>query len=199
MNHKLPLLLTLLMPLITTAQSDSQQTYIISGRVVSALTGNPIPYCQITYKRNSNTRGTDGDSLGNFTLSKLTAGSYNLSFKAIGYSDTDTTITLTDHDITNRNWPVRTTCTALSQDSALIDIRANRIKLFLQSGDPPVRYTSDKRFSKKYRVTFYDFGDLIIHNYDCLVAYNQTVFKYLDQTYGRKWRTSFRPDVPGYK
>jgi hypothetical protein len=102
-------------------------------------------------------------------------------------------------DLLGMDWPVHSICTEINQNFALSDISNGKLKLFLQSGDPPITYSCQKRFSKKYKVQFYEFGDLIQYPFDCLVMYNQAVFRHLDDKFGRQWRKDFRPNVPGYK
>lgn len=181
---------------VVSAQTLSNGSLKILGRVVSALTGDPIPYCTIIYQTN---RGTTSDSLGNFQLINLHTGVYKIHFQAFDRGSSDTLVTMDNKDLIGMDWPVHSTCTELNQSYALSDIRTGKLKLFLQSGDPPTIYSSQKSFTKKYKVQFYEFGDLIRYPYDCLVMYNQTIFKHLDERFGRKWRKNFRPNVPGYK
>jgi hypothetical protein len=194
--QKLLLSFLLIMSSVVSAQTLSNGSLKISGRVVSALTGDPIPYCTIVYQTN---RGTISDSLGYFQLLDLHTGVYKIHFQALDRGSSDTLVAMENKDLVGMDWPVHSICTELSQSCALSDISTGKLKLFLQSGDPPTTYSSQKSFSKKYKVQFYEFGDLIQYPYDCLVMYNQAIFQHLDGKFGRKWRKNFRPNVPGYK
>ena len=178
------------------AQTDVNKMVKISGRVVSAVTGDAIPYCQITYPKN---RGTISDSLGFFELTDLHAGSYKIHFQTPAGVSYDTLVALREKDLIGSAWAITSACTSINRDLALSDIRNGHLKLFLQSGDPPISYSNEKHFSKKYKVQFHDFADLISSPFDCLVIYNRIIFQHLDEKFGRKWRKDIRPDVPGYK
>ncbi|MBE9461943.1 carboxypeptidase regulatory-like domain-containing protein [Dyadobacter sp. UP-52] len=186
----------LIISFASSAQTLSTGSLKISGLVVSELTGDPIPYCQITYQTNI---GTRSDSSGNFQIIDLPSGVYKIYFQALDRGSNDTLVTIGNTDLLGLDWPVHTSCTEINQNCALFDISIGKLKLFLQSGDPPITYFSQKRFSKKYKVQFYEFGDLIQYPFDCLVMYNQAVFQHLDNKFGRHWRKDFRPNVPGYK
>lgn len=60
-------------------------------------------------------------------------------------------------------------------------------------------YTTDKNFENKYKISFNDFGCVAGDIQECLIAYNKTIFEYLDKTYGRKWRREIRMDAIGLK
>ncbi len=178
------------------AQVHTAKRFRVTGQVMSAYTGNFIPYSTIMYGGIS---GTRSDSLGKFEIKNLQTGHYILTFSALCYPAFDTTIFIADTNVDNFKLVVQTVCSILSRDSALKDIKANHLKLFLQSGDPPIAYTTDRKFSKKFKVEFYDFADLSVYPCDCIAEYNRAIFEFLDSKYGNKWRSNFRPGVLGYK
>lgn len=197
MTYRLALVIIIILwPLFTTAQTDTNSLFNISGQLRSAYNGQPIPFCNITYGRTS---GAQADSLGNFVIANIKPGQYKLHFSALCYPRRDTTISIVNQDVIGMKWMISVICSRVGRDSALVDINTNQMKLLLQGGIAPISYKTDKRFSKKYKVRFYDFGDLIEYPCDCLEKYNRTIFEHLDKKYGSKWRINFRPDVPGYR
>ena len=168
----------------------------ISGTVISGNSGNPIPDGTIMISRN---KGYKCDTLGNFTIYQLTSGQHKLTFSAVGYENKDTTITIRDTDINNLKWRIYTNCQKYSRETAIKNIQANNIVILFQSGIAPIVYTKDKDFKKKYSVIFLDFGCVVSEYHECLVAYNRTIFQYLDKKYGMKWRREIRKDAIGFK
>lgn len=79
------------------------------------------------------------------------------------------------------------------------DIKNKTIFLFLQSGEAPIVYTNDKIFETKYGIYFQDFGDIGFADYTCVIKYNNIVFDYLTNKYGRRWVKEIRKDVIGFK
>lgn len=145
------------------------------------------------------TKGYKCDSSGRFTLYSLSPGQYTLSFSAFGYDSKDTIITISGADINNLTWTIYTDCWKYSKEKALKDIQADTPAILLQGGIAPVVYTTDKSFEKKYNVTFLDFGCVAADRKECLIAYNKTIFEYLDKTFGKKWRKEIRKDAIGLK
>ena len=170
--------------------------YKISGTIISANSGEPIPDGIIMVSR---TKGFKCDSLGNFTIYNLTSGQHKLSFSALGYTNKDTAININDSDINNLRWVIYSNCLNYSKEAALNDIRSNNMTILFQSGIAPIVYSKDKDFQEKYNVAFLDFGCVVSENEECLKAYNRTIFEYLDKKYGKKWRSEIRKDAIGLK
>ncbi|TRZ52958.1 hypothetical protein D4R99_01725, partial [bacterium] len=84
----------------------------------------------------------------------------------------------------------------ISREKALQEIKDGKPKLLLFSGIVPIEYSTDEAFSKKYKVSFYEYG-CIPDKHECMLQYNRTVFEYLDKTYGKIWRKEVRQDVFG--
>ena len=51
-------------------------------------------------------------------------------------------------------------------------------------------------FESKYGVKYEVYGT-IAPAFGCAIQYNETVFKFLDDTYGKAWREVVRKDVAG--
>ena len=169
-------------------------TLKISGKLISANSGEGIPDATIMITR---TKGFKCDSLGNFTIYNLSQGQHKLSFSAFGYDNKDTLVDISDKDIKNFTWTIYTHCWKYSREKALMDIQAKKPTILLQGGIAPVVYTTDKTFKIRYRILFNDFGCVAGDRQECLIAYNKTIFDYLDKSYGKKWRKEIRKDAIG--
>jgi len=84
-----------------------------------------------------------------------------------------------------------------AKNLAKTDIANKTPFLFIHGGWAPVVYATDKSFEKKYNAYFSDFG-CTSPDQDLLSAYNFTVFKYLDDQFGKRWRKEIRKDVIGF-
>ncbi|MCF7567284.1 carboxypeptidase-like regulatory domain-containing protein [Sabulilitoribacter arenilitoris] len=82
--------------------------------------------------------------------------------------------------------------------TALEDIKKGKIQFLLSGGIAPVIYSSDKNFTLKYGVSFYEFGCEAISN-ESLKKYNAVIAEYLDKKIGKKWRKEVRDDIIGIK
>ena len=76
------------------------------------------------------------------------------------------------------------------------DIGNKTVFLFLQGGIAPKIYTTDKALENKYHIYFFDFG-CTAPDYKCVLRYNNRVFEYLTNTYGKRWMKAIRKDVIG--
>ncbi len=170
-------------------------SFKLSGIVISALTGKPIPYGSIMKTKTS---GTLCDSLGRFTIFKLPKGVNKLSFSGLGYDNTDTTVII-NNEVSDFKFIISTECNVRANENrALQDIQDGKPKLLLASGDAPIIYKSDQYFSDKYKVYYYDYGCLP-EKKECMIQYNKSIFKYLDQKFGKAWRKEVRKDIIGLK
>ena len=177
------------------ANAQRIDTFKLSGTIISALTGKPIPFGNIMKTRTS---GTQADSSGKFTINDLPKGQILLSFSGLGYDNADTTIIL-NHDIRDFKFIVFTNCNGnhqVNKEKALHDIRIGKPKLLLVGSIAPIVYKSDKAFSRKYNVYFYDYG-CIPDRRECMLQYNTTIFEYLDAKFGKAWRKEVRKDIIG--
>lgn len=74
------------------------------------------------------------------------------------------------------------------------DIKNKKIYFMLQGGIAPIHVIGQEDFERKYKVSYFDLGCMVPANL-CIEHYNAEVGKYLDKTYGKKWRTEVRKDV----
>ena len=176
--------------------SPASETFRVRGTIVSSTTNKPIPFGVIYV---SSTKGYKVDGSGKFTIDGLTMGKHKLSLSAFGYAKMDTTITIDDGDLIDFKWFVSADCQRYSRESALKQIKSKTATLLLQGGIAPVIYSSDQIFSDKYNIRFYDLGCVAYDPSECLIAYNETIFDYLDQKYSKAWRKEIRKDVIGLR
>ncbi len=83
--------------------------------------------------------------------------------------------------------------------NALEDFKKNKAYLYLQGGLSPIHYESQKRFEKRHKILYYDFGCIGPGNMDDIAKYNQAVFELLNFKYGIKWQKSVRIDAIGFE
>lgn len=70
--------------------------------------------------------------------------------------------------------------------------------LLLMGGIAPVIVDTDTEFEEKYGVFFYEYGCTGSDD-KMLTAYNETVFGFLTDRFGKKWMREVRKDVIGLK
>ena len=66
----------------------------------------------------------------------------------------------------------------------------------MAGGIAPVVYIHQNKFEKEFNIVYHEFG-CVAPNHDCILKYNQVIFKYLDTKYGKRWRKEVRKDVIG--
>ena len=190
---KLKLLLIFILLTSEIALSQTQDT--IRGRVISSVTRyEPNGTVYVTEKGTSN--GTIADSLGVFELIPLMdKETYNLEISAGYYEKLDYEF---KSEWTKRTKPKSIVVSAdCDLKSVGKDWKKNGLKLYLMGGIAPIANSkSDKRFERKFRVKYYDFGcDAVV--YECVEKYNRRTIRLLDLRYNGKWRKKVRKDVIG--
>ena len=75
-----------------------------------------------------------------------------------------------------------------SRESAEKALREGTANLLIVGGIAPVYYRGQEKFKKKYGVGYYDFGDLVEGTSQERRAYNEVIFEWLNQHYGKKWQ-----------
>ena len=78
------------------------------------------------------------------------------------------------------------------------DIKSGTPFLLLMGGIAPVIVETDTEFEEKYGVFFYEYGCTGPDD-KMLTAYNETVFDFMTDTFGKKWMREVRKDVIGLK
>ena len=82
-----------------------------------------------------------------------------------------------------------------SAEKALREGTANL--LMITGGTVYVIHSGQEKFKKKYGVGYHDFGEYLECSYRDMRAYNEVIFEWLNQHYGKKWQKDVRPDVVG--
>ncbi len=82
-----------------------------------------------------------------------------------------------------------------SAEKALKEGTANL--LMITGGTVYVIHSGQEKFKKKYGVGYHDFGEYLECSYRDMRAYNEVIFEWLNQHYGKKWQKDVRPDVVG--
>ncbi|PWT76070.1 MAG: TonB-dependent receptor [Bacteroidetes bacterium] len=79
---------TLLFVLLSSYSQDTKTSGKILGKIIDSATNNPIDYATITIFANGKAKpvtGTMSDSAGEFTLTKIPPGKYNLVIEFVGF------------------------------------------------------------------------------------------------------------------
>jgi hypothetical protein len=76
-------------------------------------------------------------------------------------------------------------------------IKGTRL-LLLKDGIAPVVYASDAKFEEDYKIFYHESGCTGPRE-QIAIEYNKVMFKYLTQTYGKKWVKTARKDILGLK
>ncbi|TPN87787.1 FEKKY domain-containing protein [Aquimarina algicola] len=82
-----------------------------------------------------------------------------------------------------------------NKDLAEKDWKNGKPKLLLVGSIVPIANSlSDKKFERKYKIEYFDFG-CTPPIQECIKAYNERIFQLMDRKYGVKWRKKVRSDV----
>jgi len=170
----------------------------IHGRIISSIT-KKVPHGEIYILEKGTSNETIADSTGVFKLVPIkNKDEYLLNISVGAYE----TLTYNyNSEWTKRSKPKSIVVSAdCSIFESLIGSGENRgLKLYIIGGIAPIANTkSDKRFEKKYKVKYYDFG-CEPQVYECIKKYNERVFEVLNRLHGGDWRKKVRRDVVGLK
>jgi hypothetical protein len=175
-------------------ETDIAEEISIVGKIVSGVNQKPLNNGYVIIDMT----GAISDENGKFQLiyKKTEKDSLKkIRLYGLGYKEFDTILNLTSNRQFNLNVVLEPTFD-LNKEKAISDIKSGNIKIILSSGEAPIVYKTDKRFERKYNVSFSEYGcEAVAH--ESLYDYNTTVFEYLDKKYGTKWRNQIRKDVVG--
>jgi len=170
----------------------SIQGKVISGKYNIPLEGSSVSIVGMNI-------GAISDSLGIFVIKNLEKGEYNVEFRDIRFGYLDTLIELNEKSIENLNIFMFARCISINADTAKSDIQKGNPELLLVGRIAPVEYPRDKEFEKKYDIEYYDFGCVVPGPDECIIEYNNVIFEYLDDKFGKEWRKEVRKDVIGFE
>ena len=77
------------------------------------------------------------------------------------------------------------------------DVENGNIRLYIMGGFVPAITDADRRFGKKYKVRFHDFG-CTPPPLDYYKEYNVLAFTYLKEKYGDSWQKEIRQNILGW-
>lgn len=177
---------------LTCTHSFGQKSKIIAGKVISEEGSIPDAYVTI------GTQGGITDGNGSFKFEyqfQTIPDTLLIEVAALGYRTQKFSYPTKVVDL-NELLIFLSLSPEITDETARDDIAKGKIQLLLSSGIAPVIFKSDKKFTRKYGVTYYEFGCEVISN-ESLSKYNSIVATYLDSKYGVKWRRIVRDDVIG--
>lgn len=194
---KLLLIILLIFYVYTTyGQNKKDNYFILTGQVKVIIndvdticaTDEPLLFIDRELKYNM------VDSVGFFNVTVTKKSKYSLKLSGWGYK-IDTIIAA---DQINNNLVLYGSVNCdVGRSMAEKDIINDNIRLLIIGGIAPIANTSqDKVFEKKYKLTYFDYGDTPPF-FGCVKKYNEVIIKYLDATYATQWRSTVRKDVEG--
>ena len=134
---------------------------------------------------------------GRFCFDNIQPSSYELSISIFKNYTIQSAIEAGHTDVDGLEFVSRAKSDWANKQIAEIDIKNSDPRLLLLGGSAPTIYTNQKKFERKYKVRYYDYGCIVSVPKEKMEEYNHVVFQYLDAKYGNKWRESVRPDVLG--
>lgn len=158
------------------------------GMVWSDVNQKPLEDAVVVLKWSGHI--AESDSLGRFRIPGIRPGRYQLQILGFGYDQVDTSVVVAPGEILRMDFTLSATCPFNAQE----DINNEEPKLLLIGSIAPVIVRGQEHFERKYGVRYYDFGDIAPAD-ACISKYNRTIFDYLDQHYGARWRNEVRDDV----
>jgi hypothetical protein len=173
------------------------QVAVIEGEITSNITGLPtVEQGQIMIDETKHFQ--IADSTGRFKFEGLYLDTeYTIRVFVMGYDNYEKKVSL-DDSINHLDITLHADCD-FNKEKANSDINNNEIKLLLFGSIAPIaNSTFDNKIERKYNFKYYDFG-CSPPAFDCIKEYNLTIFKYLDNTYGKGWRNDVRQDVEFFK
>ena len=129
-----------------------------------------------------------------FRIDSLKSGKYKLHINCISIGSIDTIILIKDKSVENLYFLFEVNCNKWDLVRAEKDIENGIPKLLLVSN---IETQGEKKFERKFHIKYCNFGDTPPDSFDCFASYNERIFKYLDNKYGRSWRRTVRKDVIG--
>lgn len=179
--------------ILTIAQNAD--SFSISGKVISANSGKPIVAASIIIDKNN---GTFSDTEGNFLIRGIQNGKYKLSFRCIDFAKKDTLVTIENQSIKDLVLTVPANCKSYNERKAIKDIKQEKAIVFVNIKLSQSNPTANKQFKDKYGIDF-EFNDFGLPADDCMTIYNQIIFEYLDNQFGKQWRDEINENAVGLK
>jgi len=202
---KLTTIIFLVISVSVLGQQNSMQIdyFSISGRL--ELKGNDRVsknrlglVTSISPKDSIGTRPFDIADNGHFKIDKLNSGTYKLTFRVNNeYVTIDTVVTVTSENLSDLQLKLsKRPCDYVAHR----DINDSKLKILTSSGTSPrINNKGDNAFERKFKIKYVVLGDSRPESWNCLKSYNDTLYEFLDNRYGKKWRKTVRDDAIGLK
>ena len=166
----------------------------LSGRIVLAKNGS-IPSQDVVVEIKKSHKHTWTDSLGNFKITGLNKNTkYLITFTSFQFGTIELPFDTNETDTITKVFEIKANC-AYNIDTAISDWNNKKAKLLIIGSIAPLSNTKlDKKFERKYKIEYFDFGCTPAPS-DCIKEYNEKIFELLDKKYGKEWRKDVRKDV----
>ena len=202
---KLTAIIFILISVSVFGQQNSMQTddLSISGRL-ELKDNDPLSnyrlglVTSISPNDSIGTRPFDIADDGYFRIDKLNSGTYKLTFRVNNeYETIDTVVTISRESLSDLQLKLsKRPC----DYDARRDINDSNLKILTSSGTSPrINNKGDNAFERKFKIKYVVLGDSRPESWNCLKKYNDAVYEFLDNRYGKKWRKTVRDDAIGLK
>jgi hypothetical protein len=171
------------------AQQPAPGRGALRGTVLSSVDSSPLWGAQVALDLN---HFGVADSLGQFAIDTIPAGTYSLSVRAFKYHDSQRPVEIRADTMQLGIIVLRTEC-RFDSTSAVRGIRQGRPKIVFNGGLAPTSLSQeDYAFERAYRVKYVILGDGDPEPAACAETNNRVVFRFLDRRFGLEWRARVR-------
>lgn len=194
---RIPILILIFILSISHSYSQENEKYIIAGKILALHGTKSYPVSESVIDFNGVQSGLEeSNDKGEFRLQNLKCGVYKIKFIS-DYGELDTTIIIENKNILNLNIIFVSKC-EIDAEIANLDLMNKTPRLLIFGGIAPTEVYGQEKFEKKFGVEYYSYG-CIAPAYECVLEYNQVIFDFLTNKYGKKWKRGVRKDVVGIK
>jgi hypothetical protein len=181
----------------TYSQESSTEKYIIKGKVIALLIATPTPVSEsVIQLTGEKPEITETDEKGEFIFRNLKNGEYKLKIIS-EFGAIDTVLRIDNKSISEFSAMFFSSCD-VNRKIAIEDLKNGKPRLLIYGGIAPIVYTNQNIFEEKYGIKYESYG-CIASPFDCVLEYNQVIFDYLTDKFGKNWRKEVRKDVVGIK
>ena len=140
-------------------------------------------------------KGTFTDSIGNFVLDNLEFNkTYILKTSSIELGNAEIELKTGNDSIIRKTFEIISDC-KFNSETAETDWKNKNPKLLLIGSIAPIGNSrKDRKFEERYKIKYYDFG-CTPEALECIIEYNETIIKFMNIKYGKKWKSGIRKDV----
>jgi hypothetical protein len=182
---------------VSFSQESIAELYFIEGKIIALLGIKSYPVTESVIKLTGEQNGLEeSNSNGEFRFSDLKSGEYKIKFIS-SYGELDTIIKIENRDLKDLNIVFISDC-EIDAEIANLDLKNKTPRLLIFGGIAPTEVYGQEKFEEKFGVEYYNYG-CIAPAYECALEYNQVIFDFLTDKYGKKWRREVRKDVVGIK